>query len=314
MSFKKKYTEEKKNNKLTSFKGQLPSIFSTVLVTVVGVVAVIVVVFFYIWASITSSGSKGGPMTYNEINAYNHPYSVAEVMTHYRPTDRNVIEQAIESSVANSLANAQSPDLELNLKLFMDSYNFDYHEIAITNPGELMRFDNAGIKCGSNYEGVCTSKYDVFAFELGTGRKAYCNVGRIEITGTCPNQNMVCCKDVCENPNSQECQSNKAKWGDGPSDNVIKCGSEHKGTCSARSLNPKNWWEVWRFYESGYKDICGEGRSKIETNDCSGRISSPLCCNKIGEVETEGGLPTNAILPLLYKDRPGQLTVTVNAK
>ncbi len=313
MNSKNKSAEEKAihGNEPLSHKGQILSVLSTVLVTVVGVVAVIVVVFFYIWASTAGSDSKGGPMTYNEINAYNHPYSVAEILTHYRPTDRNVIEQAIESSVVNSLANAQSQDLERNLKLFMDPYSFSYHELAITNHEEVLRFDNAGIKCGANYEGVCTSQYTVLAAELGTGAIAYCNVGRISITGTCHGQNMACCKDVCENPNSQECQSNKAKWGN---DDPIKCGPEHKGTCSARSLNPKNWWELWRFYESSYKDICGEGRSRIETNDCSGRISAPLCCNKIGEAETEEGLPASAVIPLLYKDRSGYMTVTVNAK
>lgn len=295
-------------------KGQILSVWTTVLVTVVGVVAVIIVMMFYIWASSIGSGPKGGPMTYTEINAYNHPYSVAEILTHYRPGDRNVIEQAIESSVAGSLEKSQSQDLERNLKLFMDSYSFSYHEIAITNTGEVMRFDNAGIKCGADYEGICTSKYDVFAVESGTGSIAYCNIGRIEINGMCLGQNMVCCKDVCEDPNSAECQSNKAKWGDGPGDNVIKCGSEHKGTCSARSLNPKNWWEPWRFYESSYKDICGEGRSIVKTNDCNTKISAPLCCNKIGEAETEEGLLTSAIIPLLYKDSLGYMTVTVNAK
>ncbi len=299
---------ERENLRFSSHKGQLLATWTTMLVVMVGVAAIIIVMLFFIFAVIRVQFGGGAPMTYEVINAFNHPYSVAEILTHYRPDDRNVIEQAIESSYAGSLENAQAQRLDRSLKLFLEPYGFAYYEVTIADGKKIMRLDSAATQCGDG--GVCTYKYNVFAYETGTGNIAYCNVGRIEISGTCLSQNTVCCKNVCDDPNSNECQSNKAKWGN---INVIKCGSDSKGTCSARSVNPKNWWEFWRFYESGYADICGEGRVKGDSSDCE-EFAAPLCCKKAGEAVTEGGLPANAVIPLLYKGKLGYMTVTINAK
>lgn len=293
--------------KFSSHKGQLLATWTTMLVVMVGVAAIIVIILFFIFAVVRMNLGGGAPMTYEVINAFNQPYSVAEILTHYRPDDRNVIEQAIESSYAGSLENAQAQNLGRSLKLFLEPYGFAYYEVTVADGKKIMSLDNTATRCGDGGEGVCTTKYD---YSGGS----YCNVGRIEIPGTCPIQNTVCCKEVCEDIND-ECKNNKDKWGNL---DVIKCGTDNKGTCSAQAIDPRGLWEFWRFRES-YVDICGEGRVKIDDADkCkdvkSGNIPLPLCCKKAGEAVTEGGLPANAVIPLLYKDKLGYMTVTINAK
>src|SRR3989338_3645412 len=114
---------------MKSKKGQLLATWTTMLVVMVGVAAIIIVILFFIFAVV---GNRT-PMTYEVVNAFNQPYSVAEILTHYRPDDRNVIEQAIESSYAGSLENAQTQSLDRSLKLFLEPYGFAYYEVTIAD-------------------------------------------------------------------------------------------------------------------------------------------------------------------------------------
>jgi hypothetical protein len=117
-------------------KGFIEEITWTVIIWIFLVVIVIIALIHFIIINLGGPGSIKYSVEFADLS--NKPYLVAEVLTHYKIEDRQLIEHCIESVVVNSLERADSQNIGDYLKDFMDKYGIKY-EITLHNGDELLR-------------------------------------------------------------------------------------------------------------------------------------------------------------------------------
>jgi len=118
-------------------KGFIEEITWTAIIWIVLVIIIIIALIYFLITNLPW-GPKSIEYSIEFADISNKPYLVAEVLTHYKIEDRQLMEHCIESSVVGSLERADSQDIGDYLKEFMNKYEFKY-EIILHNEDELLR-------------------------------------------------------------------------------------------------------------------------------------------------------------------------------
>lgn len=221
------------------------------------------------------------------VSIANKPYTLTEVLSQARFGDRSFLEQAIESTAAGSLDDAQATDLPGQVSDFVKTYGLSY-SISIKDGEEIMKAESGEFKCGENGAGWCTYKKST----------ENCDVGRVEIDskGAC-DLSQVCCKN--------DIQAYAARG----RHSVTRCMSI--GVCSeGRKIT--NWYGTFPFlYRTSIGPFCDAGQVYLGTpSACTG--DTKVCCAPADEETlTQMGLTNKVTVPLLYKPNiAGKLEVT----
>lgn len=259
----------------------------TLIVLVVFEILAVIALFLYVQIQIkTPFFSSTDPIAYSIdfLEIYNKPYMLTEVLANVKIKDRQMLEQAIEVSVANSLNGASAPNLPDDLAVFLNKYQFDDYQVLINRENrEVSDIENAGRRCGDNLEGWCVLP------SAGVG----CDVGRVQIIqgdNICAPSRICCKEDI---PAYKALNTGL---------DVVLCGS-NRGVCSGTVINPSG-------DQGGPIYLCEDKREKIETNSCLGTNGgkTPVCCAPF--LEKTPTQTTKGRVPLLYKQTFGTLEVT----
>jgi hypothetical protein len=264
-------------------KGQdMPESIGITLVFLVIFVGLVVVAFLvYVKLNISSSGD---PIAYSVdfVSIATKPYVLAEILTHVKIEDRQVLEHSIEIMSTSVLENAQSEKLPKNMRNLVSQFEFKTYRMAIERDGvEIMSAEKGEQKCGENNAGWCVDAF--------TG----CDVGRIKIDakGACRLLE-VCCK-------ADASYSALAK---------IPC-SDNQGVCSEGETTTT--FVAGVFYR--YGPFCTAGQIYLgDPKECkdANNGKTPICCaERTDELAAEKGLTAQAVIPLLFRDKSGQLEV-----
>ena len=270
-------------------KGQFLSIVTTLIVIVVGIVAIIFAFSAYI-TFIVKHGGFGYDV--DVINIFNHPYFIADVILNLKVDDRLVIEHAIESAYVGSLEGSNSQRFPIFLKDFLDRYKFKYYKVSIDSESNIAEISINPKSCGDSLEGICD--LDSFS-DIGS-----CNVGRIEIPeekNKCHGKNNICCKN----------DENAYKSLPG-AHAIVNCGENNIGICSE---DP----EINILTLKLSKFPCGLSREKIDDlgkckNMNSGR--TPICCSDKEIAFSE--FDFNSVVPLFFKDKLAYMVIQIEGQ
>jgi hypothetical protein len=271
-------------------------------------------------------GLKDSISSVNFINEANKPFLVAEVLQHYKVSDRQFMEHALQTVVTGSAKNSNSLYATDFVRKFLENYEMNYYSVSIKdkNKNDLIAVSNIDTRCGENTKGICVDAFvsrcsrmtivSLFNIPLGSGdfcesittKYGICGNGRVKIDDVQEDcqWNEVCCM---ENKDSSDHNLD----GDG---NVLpNCGLEgnKKGVCDDEKI---------LVLESGLftNDVlhlygCREGRNRIEKqdNDCGGP-EPEICCVPRSDT-SDFSILTEANIPILYKKKMGYVEVITGA-
>jgi len=280
-------------------KGQFPEEIGWTLIVLLVVVIFSVTFLIYSLLIVRFPGIGKGPISESIefIHMSNRPNIVAETLSSYLIDDRQVLEHAIESAHAGSLANASS-DIEKGVEYYMNYYDYVSYYINIRNTdgNEIMSASNKLTTCGENNDGFCSSP--VLKYLNSDPLGAICGKGRIKIDdvdNACKNliTGKYCCKDNKDSTGHYLDQNNNPlpSCGDDTRYDGV-CDYPDKGRVFVHTIN-------FPFFMIVTIDLCREGRLTLNDRDnvCS---SGMLCCASVSS-GSEKFYDVKTEVPLLYK-------------
>ena len=288
-------------------KGQFLSQITTLIVVLVGIVAIIFAFGAYITFIVQN---RGFSYDVDVINIFNHPYFVAAIISNLEQGDRQVLEHAMESSYTGSLDASSSQNMPIFLKTFLDKYRFKYYRVSLnTEENSISDVSINSAKCGDNLEGTCDILWPAIAGDFAPLQFSNpCNVGRIPISqgkNRCSSENtfFVCCKndaDAYKNmPDALE---------------VVRCGEGDRGTCSIDiGISDTHFKfgippvEIERYPCGIQEKIDDLGRCKGTNGD-----KTPVCCAEKEPAFSE--FEYKAFIPLFFKDKISYMVVEIERK
>ncbi len=253
---------------------------TTVFILLFVVVLVVIALLIYV----THLASQVSP-SYQVVDKSSRQFFIADALSHLRLQDRQLIEHAIESSTAGSLAKSNSQFIDDSVAGFLGSYGMKYYSFSIKSGDKYISYaDSIPNKCGANDEGICMDPvtYSVSDIQLNVQDK--CGIGRmgIDAAGKCSDSE-VCC---------QEHLDGSGNYLDSSGKRLAKCGSvgNRIGVCDYPQKH------------AFLKSTCYPGRIEIDKEDkeCAGMI----CCAPFGDetLASTGSLYT-ADIPILFKGK-----------
>src|SRR3989338_1510451 len=255
------------------------------------VVMVMIVLGVFIYLRFTLGVGEQIQYSIDFVSIQNKPFMVTEVLSHVQFGDRQLLEQAIETSAVSSVQKANTVGLPGDLNSFMKSYDLTQYYISVKrDTNEVMSMDSSESKCGENNEGWC-----VWPLVYGES----CDVGRIEIDD----------KGLC-NPLQLCCKHDLTAYVQLPDhSNIVPCGSG--GVCSW-GQRYVTWWNPLSLFNKRY---CRQGQIYLgqppECDGANGGATEVCCAPQTEETLLSACMAMKAVVPLLYKDRYGTMEVTV---
>ena len=226
-------------------------------------------------------GSPHVAEEFDILGVKSHPFSLAEIISHKRPSDRNLFEQILETSTSG-FVNANTKQMPLALYDIASKFSFiQFFEFKLTrNAGTIFVTSNIPSRCGQDDEGFCV--YD-------PGYANVCDTGRIVILdreGKCQ-QGTVCCK---YDPVSYVQKQGK---------NTIKQCGDNKGICSGIFLTyDENTSTIVSSCNAGLVPLGKEADKQCkDANDGN----TPYCCAPLTSLFEEEGQERTARIPFLYR-------------
>jgi len=240
------------------------------------------------------------------IASVNKAYTIATAIAHYLAYDRQVLEQAVETSVAGSVENSNSEGLASFLRQFLNIYKDDikFISVSISKDGkEIFQTDTVEDKrCDNDRKGYCS---DLTVFTGGKIIREDCGKGRILISrytiskeeNMC-SRNEICCKED--------------DWSLPPWQSWQRCGEFENGKQVG----------ICDYNVGGLDGACLPGRVKIDdkNKECEKLETSTalaftppkyVCCRPIATPVSSIGVSSTAEIPLLYKGSLATLEVSV---
>ncbi len=280
-----------------SMKGQeMPESIGMTLIFLLILVG-LVMISFLVYIKLNFNIISGEPAVYsvNFVSIASKPFQLAEVLTHMKVVDRQILEHAIETVATGSTESSNSKVLPAGLRLILQLYGFTYYRIGVeVKDATLTEVDNIETRCGEDNKGWCIDS------SIG------CDVGYVSLDPTDPKgkcaapgprpsdtSSIFCC---VYKPQEYEQNGNaRGKY------DVIVCGNG-RGVCSEG--------EKTSFHKA---TECGKGQVNLgKTDECKNPNSgkTPFCCaERTDELDVETGVTTQAVVPLLYKNTIGTLEV-----
>ncbi|MBI2971238.1 MAG: hypothetical protein HYY37_02345 [Candidatus Aenigmarchaeota archaeon] len=265
---------------------------------IVWILALVVIVAMFVVFLIASFTNKSLSLSFNLkfVDIMNRPYNVQEMLTHYRVSDRQLLEHALETSVAGSAGAAGSDEAAVQRSVgeFVGIYALrDYYGFTVMrNSQKILAFDNTPFRCGQVEEGTCIGNFQFTNFEP-------CPVGFVEVQEN-PDYNDPSRCDKKMGSSAVRCcrydpPAYASRGGNGGTPGkfaVVTCGDYALGICNAGVLGDTYL-------------PCGATMVKIDdTGDCLdiNNGETPICCMaKNPQLMAAANLIGSAAVPLFYK-------------